>query len=212
MKNSEILQDIHVKISSIESLLKLNDYQQKLILTRLNNLNVVKKETVENVKPFSPGKVVSPDPTPEVARNDIIDKKNKLMTINKDKGSDSYNNYNFEKELNDITKKNTNSKELNSDEQKKFPVSQKIAGKTGKVISSASVVIKNSDGEIIEKIKTNSSGRWMAMLPIGKYVVDVSGKDGKEFISYVQSFEVMLSSNLPIILPMPEMYKRYVEE
>lgn len=213
MKNSEILQDIYLKISSIESLLKLNDYQQKLIINKLNNLNIEKKQEISS-KPSSPGKVISPDPTPEAVYNDLVSKKKDLMKINKKKGEGgaSYSSYDFEKELADAKENVTNNIELNSDDDRSFPVSQKLSGKTGKVISSARVVVKNSDGEIVKQTNTNSSGRWMAMLPIGKYVVDVRGKDAKETISYTQSFDVMSSSKLPIILPMPEMYKRYVEE
>jgi len=209
MKNSEILQDIYLKISSIESLLKLNDYQQKLIIKKLNDLNLEKKEP--DLPPV-PGKAIAPDPTPEVAHEEAVTKKNKLMNIKrtKDEGGASYSSYEFEKELAEVKEENTNSNELNSN--RNFPVIQKLSGKTGKVISSASVVVKNSDGEVVKQTNTNSSGRWMAMLPIGRYVAEVSGKDGKETISYAQSFEVMASSSLPILLPMPEMYKRYVEE
>jgi len=206
MKSSEILQVILNKIIAIEKVVKLNDFQQKLIIKRLNKIDLVKNEVVEEQKLHSmPGKVIAPDPTPEVLNQDLKQKKNKLMTIVKKNNED----YNFDVKINDT--ENTNSVDLNGDNNlPSYPVIQKISGNDGKLVKNANIVIKDFDGKVIKKIGTNSSGRWQAALVPGKYTADIEWKNGKEKLSFIQSFEVVKSA-APILLPMPEMYKVYTE-
>ena len=194
MKNSEILFKILEKLSTVEKLVKLNDFQQKLIIKRLNEID--SKEKVEVVAlPTGPGKVTA-EPLPDVQQKNMEERKNNLMTITKDK------EYNF-----DVISNEDINDGLNSNENlPKFPIIQQLSY-NGKLVNKAEITIKNIKGEVIKKPTINSSsGRWQAMLPLGKYVVDVNGKSGKDVISYSQSFDVKQTSS-PILLPMPEMYK-----
>lgn len=195
MKNSEILKNILIKITSIEKRLLLSNYQQTLILKKLNeseDKTVLPEPTVT-----VPGKAVSPDPTPEESYNDYQEKKNKFMSISR---KDAYDNTN-------ILEENTNTNELSGkNELRKFPVIQKIKFSNSKT-SEITATVKDFNGKKIKEVKANSSGVWQVMLPLGKYIVEVSGKIDKEPVSYTQSFEVMETES-PILIPVPQVYKR----
>lgn len=195
MKNSEILKNILIKITSIEKRLLLSNYQQTLILKKLNeseDKTVLPEPTVT-----APGKAVSPDPTPEESYNDYQEKKNKFMSISR---KDAYDNTN-------ILEENTNTNELSGkNELRKFPVIQKIKFSNSKT-SEITATVKDFNGKKIKEVKANSSGVWQVMLPLGKYIVEVSGKIDKEPVSYTQSFEVMETES-PILIPVPQVYKR----
>jgi hypothetical protein len=207
MKSSEILKYILDKIINIEKTLNLNSFQQSLILKRLNHLdNLIKNSgDIKNIPEKNnqiinsePGKVSSPDLMPKETTNKAIENKNKLMSIEKNNKKDT-NNVDLIGNINVI------SNESQQSGVPKMPVTQKIT----KVKGTHRVVVKTFNGDVVSDTNLNSSGRWQAMLSPGKYVVDVIGK-GKDSISYSQSFEVVKSDH-PIILPMPEMYKRHSE-
>jgi len=200
MKSSELLQEVYNKLVNLEKLFKLSDYKQTLIIKKINEMNFNEQKSTNNnlidlVKPKGPGKVVTPDLMPDALELELKTKKNKLMSISKSK---------------DVDKHYDNEDLTDNENSPKFPVTQKLTGSNGKALTQTEIVVKNMNGGMIKRIKSNSSGRWQIMLSVGKYIVEVSGKDMKETISYTQSFEVKQSTT-PILLPMPEMYKRYDE-
>jgi len=208
MKNSEILEEILKKVTNIETRVNLNDFQQKLIIQKLNARDLTLKNDTIKQPPISsstgPGKVVSPDSEIEITQKEDVVQKNKLMSISKNKNE---NPYQFD--TRELSNKNTNTEALSGNENeisnnlRGFPVTQKLT-------FDASIKIKNYEGDIVKETQTNTSGRWQAVLKPGKYIADVEGKKDNEKVSFTQSFEVV-SSTAPINLLMPEMYKRQFE-
>ncbi len=74
----------------------------------------------------------------------------------------------------------------------KFPVTQKVvSGEKKKPVYPAGIEIFNEANALMLKCKTNSVGKWMAQLPVGKYKVTVTAllvdsakpKNATQFIS-----------------------------
>jgi len=83
-------------------------------------------------------------------------------------------------------------------------VVQRVVDKNGKSLFLADVEIINKDDlQVIQKLKTNATGKWMCSLPIGQYSVLIKKRDHitKQIVEIGQNLEVNGSSN-PLELPM----------
>lgn len=73
------------------------------------------------------------------------------------------------------------------------PVVQRVVDKTGKSIFLAEIEIVNLlNGEVINKTRTNGTGKWMASLPIGNYKTIIKKRDSmtKEKVEVSQDIQV----------------------
>jgi len=203
-KSAEILE----KIRNIETLLKLQDFQQKLIIQRLNNLASKEYEKREE-KPVD-NKVaaaVATEKPPPFEGNEIEEKKSELMKIEKrtprvQTPVEDVPDFDFKIKIEKgkLGEKN----EVMS--ATRIPVTQ-VVSIDGKPIVAAKIKIKNGSGDVIKDIQTNTSGRWLAPLLSGIYAIEVKGMRDNVMIEYVQSINVQETS-APIVVPMPEVYRK----
>jgi hypothetical protein len=61
--------------------------------------------------------------------------------------------------------------------EKKIPVVQRVTDHTGKDLFMADVKIMNENKEIVSKVKTNSVGKWQALIAPGRYDVHILKTD-----------------------------------
>ena len=182
-KATELLDEINTRLINIERNLKLQDFQQKLIINNFKKFfeNKVVPDLIKNPQPKEEFT------KPEIVPESLIDKKKKLMSINK-----------------------TKSVEITPDEEikgKLIPVTQRVVSVNGDPVNSADVKIFTTNNKEIKSIKSTTSGRWQTALPPGKYILKVSGKYNEEPIEYSQTFDVP-NIDSPIDLPAPEIYKK----
>lgn len=213
MKATEILSKIMEKVVSIESQLKVMEFQQKIILGRLDAYLNPPKINQPLLQPKK-GEVVSPEQIEKQNENkqslNISEPKRQRQISSKnnvEKGDDIFT-------VKEFTNAVVNNKEgVPVDSDRKVPVTQKIIASNGKTVSSAKIIIRSIDGDIIVNLTTSTSGRWQTLLTPGSYVATISGKYGQEIIEYSQSFEVPSGVFDPILLQQPlQSSKRYLEE
>lgn len=209
-KASDILLNIEKNINNIEKLLKLQDFQQKLIIDNFNKFfkHLDQKETKTSVEE---------EKQPQQIKESLIDKKNKLMTIQRTQPQVSQNvesdnnNFNFKVNKQNIATKPPENEIINKtvsvNDERQVPITQKLILFDGNPMVSAKVIIKNSNDEIVKTAETSASGRWQSSLVPGKYTINVSGKHSGSMLEFNQSFEVPPTSS-PLEIPAPKVYKR----
>ncbi len=208
IKASEILLEILNKLRNIEKYQKLQDFQQKILIQRINEQNEQNKHIfkllsdaqISNAAPQKP-EVQSTGPSTVQATE--------LPPIAASKPEPQNLEFDFKIRAADVSSKGVDTAPV-SDETNtsivKTPVTQVVVS-NNKGLVHATVVIKNSNGDIVKETQTNKTGRWQAMLPHGTYMVMVKGKSDIGSIEYDQSFEVPTTTS-PVLIPMPEIYKR----
>jgi hypothetical protein len=96
-----------------------------------------------------------------------------------------------------------------------IPVTQLVYTPGGRPVCLAAVEIKDESGNVIQKIKTSSVGRWQTLLRPGKYAVHVhrryDSKSGNDVIEYEQAF-ALSPTNKTVEIPAPEAYQRKTME
>jgi len=168
-KASDILVDLEKKVDVLIKLMSTYDLTAKLILKRLNDMQVSGPSvSVDTSKISSP-----PNQQIQVATNQQQEKINSpQISI-------------------DVSKEPA-ARKRTSDTSKKIPVSQRITDNNGKDLFMADVIIYDENNTVVEKIKTNAVGKWQAHLSAGKYNVHISKIDNttKKKIESLQEFEV----------------------
>lgn len=203
IKVSDILLDIQKRIINLEGVLKLHDYQLKLIVSNFNKFFESQKN--QPVKSEENGREES-----------LQEKKQRLMTIKKtnDQLMETVQNVKkieLPKSLNPLEQEEEQIEfKIQSignfgGNDKKAPVSQKVVDKNGKPISGALVMIKDTNNRALT-IKTNTNGKWQALLPLGKYntTVGVTPSANGGGVQYEQSFEVN-TVDRPLEIPTPKL-------
>lgn len=212
-KASEVLLDLEQRINNIETLLKLQEFQLRLVI---DNFNKFFRQIEESKKPKEQPTILGSQKTSEIVKTEladpieqesIIDKKNRLMKIEhvkvepNQKQDIAFKSKKPER-LGDIDSNNTA-----FDNERKVPVHQKLILYDGTPMSGAKVLVKNENGDVIKTAETNQTGRWQAALSPGKYSINVSGKHNGQSLECNQTFEVPAMSS-PLELPSPQAYKR----
>jgi hypothetical protein len=83
-------------------------------------------------------------------------------------------------------------------------VVQRVTDKNGKSLFLADVeVINKEDLQVVQKLKTNATGKWMCSLPVGEYSVVIKKRDPitKQIVEVGQNIQVTGLAN-PLELPM----------
>ncbi len=223
VKATELLAKISTDMTQVKEMLKLQGYQYTLILKKLNELGTTSKveppqapsipvniggsvKALEKtpIGGFSvpvESKVAPESPKEKIFQTTIqVDRdarrnrkpiKNEPATIEEEQA------YNF----------NTTENAEQEGVKQKVPVTQIVYTSTGKPVSIAMVELKNESGEVLQKIKTNSVGRWSALVDPGKYIVHLTRRYDTETINYEQVFEVSAGTK-QIEIPAPEAYRR----
>lgn len=198
VKASELLLKISLDVGKIKEMVKLQGYQYNLILKRLNEL--------ENLGQKKPPPINSGGAT--VKATESIP----LGTLSVPKEDIKVEN----KSISQVLKPAEPNKIVEVDDKKysfddrmsqKVPITQLVYTENGKPVAIAAVELIDENGNIFEKLKTNSVGRWSALVYPGKYKVHLTRKYGTYLIEFEQEFEVTSGSTQIEILP-PEQYRR----
>lgn len=173
-KVSDILLSLEEKIIVLMKSISLNEMNNKLILDRLNKL-VSQQITANKENIITPIMVVDkPTPTTPIEMAKTPPKL-KRQPVN-----------------NQSAEKN----------KSKIPVAQRITNAQGKDVFMADVEIYDDKNDLIEKIKTNTIGKWQAYLQPGNYIIKISkiiNPETKERLEKIQEIKIdaeMKSSQL----------------
>jgi len=210
-KASEILLEIEASIKNIEASIKLQDFQQKLIISNLNKLFNKNDEKVIEKPLNNENSEIENFAAAPIKQESLVEKKNRLMTIQRKTAEDIPKEdpeFNFKVERRNVNNTVLKSKETpDTKDVKKIPVTQKLVLFDGTPMISATVLIKNKIGIPIRTLTTNQVGRWNVSLVPGKYSLTAKGDFGDETIEFSQMFEVP-DINSPLDLPAPQTYKK----
>lgn len=177
-KASDILLDVEKKVNSLESMIKLQDYQFKLIISTLNKI-------LDNQKN-------QPKPPPPQKAPVVINEPEKFF-------KQEFPDVEDEVEEEELKIENI----AKFDGKDKIPVFQKVMDKNKNPIPGALVLIKNQDG-VSRIAKTNTKGKWQGLLPVGRYKITVGTTpyaDGPR-IQFEQTFDV-IPGIASMEIPMP---------
>jgi hypothetical protein len=221
IKASELLAQLALDITQMKEMLKLQSYQYNLILKRLNELGVNKGEKSQpKMNPSSGGataKALEQVPiggfnlVQEQKQEEKKEKEKVFQTIIKTKHAikpqvqdQPKDNYTFDESEFKTTSK---AEQEVFGPKAKVPVTQLVYTSAGKPVSIAMVELINEKGETVQKVKTNSVGRWSALIDPGKYTIHLTRRYDTEVIDYQQSFEIAAGTK-QIEIPAPEAYRK----
>ena len=165
---TEVLLSVEEKLITLINQKKLEDFTNKLVLERLNKIHFLLEKAMEDPDAKQaegvsgqPG-VTQPIPEAPVPSFPPL----AIETV--PQGTRRTN------------RPQTHSEAPHSfiDSDKKVPVIQRVVdATTSKNVFMATVEITNDSRIIVEKIKTNASGKWQAQLRPGNYTVSIQKKD-----------------------------------
>lgn len=217
------LMEMSNEISSIKKLVELQGFQYTLLLSKLNELaknQSPQKEVYQ--RPQMGGSVTSPDSPPIASipteniygpAKDVTVHKVGRKEVKRDVRELTEDNFDEEVVTSaPVIDKHEEKFEEEEDNGNKVPITQLIyipedMKDGGKPITLASVEIKKENGKVVQKVKTNSVGRWQALLSPGKYFARVIRKYNDQIIDFEQMFQVD-TSNKPIEVKPPDKYRR----
>jgi hypothetical protein len=176
-KASDILLSIEKKLDQIVGLISSNDLTMKIVANKLqvlidighddeqhhhtSNLNSINKENLlPTVSLLSPSK-----------EEIFIDSE---FNIEEDKApSGTRRTSRSSSDIFDFETKENNKKVLpeTSRSDRKIPIVQRVVDKNGKSLFLAEVEILNENSVQVDKVKTNSVGKYQAQLPPGNYKI-----------------------------------------
>ncbi len=101
-----------------------------------------------------------------------------------------------------IVKSSQDKKPETAKTDKKVPVIQRVTDNNGKDLFMADVSILDENNDLVEKIKTNATGKWQVQLRPGKYIIDIVKTDNvtKNKLQSVQEI-IVPEINEPYKLP-----------
>jgi hypothetical protein len=173
-KASDILLELESKVNVVFQHLQNIDSNIKLILNRLSS-NISKKIDI----------------SPEIQQ--ISEVKHNISTEN----TNSLKNTEKEEEFTFV--------QVNNDipiSTRKVAVQQRIMYADGKNICLASVELKDVNGNVVKKMRTNAMGKWISALDPGKYFVHIRKAANKSNQDVEMNFEIQIQeSDRPIELP-----------
>ena len=169
------MEEIKDYLSRVEGYLKSNDYLLKQILTAqtqiLARLEVIEKSNTTPVAPQiqisagSPALTAKRKPKPEETESALVEKVKEAISVEE---------------------KDPKFFKVGAP---KYSVSQRILTDKGSKIYLADVTLEQN-GIVIEKVRTASSGIWMAVVPAGKYLITISKNDPQNLIDLKYELEV----------------------
>lgn len=214
IKASEILLEMDKRLSNLENQQTLISFQLKLIIDNFNKFfkqeDNKQKEIINQQQQSQEIAQKSQAPKEE----SIIDKKKRLMTINKTVAEKIESGINFKIDRRNVVTNQQENQIINNEafngqiiNEKKVPVTQKLILYDGNPMIGAHVTIRDTNEEIVKAIETSANGRWQTLLSPGKYSLHVSGNHMGNVLEFNQLFEVPAISS-PLDLPAPQVYKR----
>lgn len=189
IKVSDIILDIQKKVTEIQNTQKMYDYQLKLIISNFNKFFEAQKNEPQETTQEKKQRLMTIKKTSEELNNNI--KKIELPKLNEEEEDE------IDFKVQTVGNFDTN--------EKKSPVSQKVTSGNGEPVVGALVMIKDQNNKFLT-IKTNTNGKWQALLPVGKYKVTVGTlphTDGPR-IQYDQTFEVT-TTDRPLEITAPKL-------
>ena len=204
IKATDLLMKIYEDVKKIKETVMLQSFQYNLILKKLNDLELSNKtnrtnktNVEENVNSFM---IKSTESLP-VGNFKAVET---APNVNSSFFEDSKDEFTFK----EIVDEEPVQKELGQKGlAQKIPVTQLVYTENNKPVAIATVEIKDSNGNVLHKTKTNSVGRWSALLFPGQYSIHFVRRYGKHLLEFDQSFEVDSEKRQVEILP-PEKYRR----
>jgi len=222
-KASEMLSQILAEVQSTKALIKLQNFQYTLILKKLNDLgrNTVGQDIPTPITPGGMVKAVEQPPPLPVVTGTVPQQKRAEITPQEPKIFETTVKIDPAKRSRVGQQPNVNSKDYDfgskpeefttidatNESFAQVPVTQVIYTSGGKPVAQAMVEIKTPDGNTVNNVKTNSGGRWQALLVPGKYVTHVLRKYNTETIEFEQPFEIGPSSK-QIEVPAPPAFRK----
>ncbi len=171
-KATDVLISIESKLEALLNYHKSQDLNLKILSNKLNSLTEALPKALENIKekPPSPKFIVEMADSPHVEK--ISSEKNLqietsptgIRRTSRDFQEDNFTDYDQKVETKKIAP---------IADGKIVQVTQRVVDKNQKSIFLADVEIKNVNGEVVQKIKTNSVGKWSTNLEPGQYRVNV---------------------------------------
>lgn len=208
-KASEILLSIESKLDQLIAIISANDLTMKIIANKLQNLldkNDVRVLPVSNpsiqspiespiptVSMFSPSKEELTIEGSEILQEEKIPSGIRRTSRSADIGdrNDLFNN------------KSLHEESSHQNDSLKIPVVQRIVDKNGKSMFLADVEIINEQSSVVEKVKTNSVGKYQAKLSPGKYKVIIRKMEPISKIKMEGVQDIIVDSDKKIVeLPM----------
>jgi hypothetical protein len=193
IKASEVLFEVLAKIKNVENLLKVQSFQHKILIQRIDKLT---KEIMGVEESNVPKEIIDPNigraSRVEATEEPPMPKERKQTDVATDEG------FSFK------------SKTLDAAEQvstRTFPVTQ-IVSYNKAPIPMGDIIVTSDAGENMKTTQTNNKGRWQAVLPVGNYIVNAKWKINEEAFEFTQSFEVPETATSIITLQMPKAVKK----
>jgi hypothetical protein len=208
---SDVLLELEAKVNELLALSRNHDNLLKLLLNRnsnkiIDNLpNVIEKPLP---KPLIPG--LKPGVVMTSAGLGIKENNEEFPTVKAPKTVKVINSEEAEPEFIDVEnvpkgKRRTARYSSEEGTSKKTAVHQRILYPDGKNVCLASVEIMDSKNNVIKQLRTNPTGKWMAALEPGTYIVNISKQNVMNKPNVNISFEVDIPQSAePIELPSPE--------
>lgn len=197
-KASEILLEVEQRLKAIETLLKLQEFQNRLIIDNFNKL--LRQNLQQDIRVATQADIMPA--LPQAAENPNNSKK--LMKIDFSSPVPSNLKPLLDTDLKSIDI-NDGVSMLNP--EIKIPVTQKIIMFDGNPMSQAKITIKDDKKNFVKRVDSSMNGRWQVVLPPGKYSAHICGKHLGNTLEATQPFEVPIMSS-PLELPPPQAFKR----
>jgi len=196
-KASEILLEVQQTVSNVETLLRLYEFQQKLILDKLNK--VITYLDSKGVVPHMEQTSIPDFVGKQEDQESFADKKKRLMSLENTKQSSLLS----QNDANILASGEVDMKP----KPKNILISQRLVSYDGTPIEGAYITIRNVKDKIVKTTRANANGKWQQALPPGKYTLMITGKANGIDIDFTQNFDLPESS-LPLELPSPQIYKK----
>jgi len=201
IKASELLLSILKEVKQLKQAVDLQTFQYNLILNKLNILTVGVPNQ-NNKKTLELGTVKATERLPIGELKPVEESPNQTENITelleqyqKDTEEEQFSFTEIEDEV--VIKKGLG---------QKVPITQLVYTENNKPVAIASVEVIDQEGNII-KTKTNSVGRWSALVFPGKHKILLKRKYGKSVLEFEQSVDIDNSAKQTEILP-PEPYRK----
>jgi len=226
-KASDTLAEIQGDIKSLKKTVELLNFQYSMVLERLNSIN--SKIDTGNFggkggEPFSlqsnfgGGTVTSPE-SPPMATAPVINSSNinngeplsiPTASIIPARKTVANSQFDFEETVmggDEVIEDKTSLPEKVNN----VPITQILYSPLGKAMTLATVEVIDPKGKIVAKTRTNSSGRWQALVAPGTYQTHVVRRYDNNLVDFTQDIKIGPSANqLEIVAP--EEYQKTVKE
>jgi len=217
-KASEILNEIQHDILSLKKTVELLNFQYSMILERLNSINnkigagnlgelKKKPESIAVKFPSGIGGTVTSPESPPIAMPIVTDRetsspisarRKQIPKQEFDFNETVYDDAELGDGMEEVIENKTSIEKIQT-----IPVTQILYTPLGKPMTLAKVEVINPKGKIVQKTRTNSAGRWQALLEPGVYQTHIVRRYNETSFDFTQDIKIgeVLGSQVEILAP-----------